>query len=278
MTILKKLLEERGIHPIEAGGSLAPGQNAFCAKICSKIIASQFCIVLINNEEADGKEIPNANVNMEYGLMLGFNKYVIPFQREAQQLPFNVAGLDTIKYQNRNFEELAINAIDQAIEITGQDTPQLSSPNQNLETFLLTKRALVTPLNSDGDKNLFQMGSPLGFNLLNDFAGLDYIYLGNFTAHRPEVVLWRLAMLRDILDGRRSSLDMRVKVGIVPQERLQVLKDLLDRLQIWIVLTSKEDKLAVEKVLDKSPLPYKTQVFSLDDIQSELAKLAMKSA
>jgi hypothetical protein len=40
-----------------------------------------------------GAEIPNANVTMKYGLMLGFNKYVIPFQRASQQLPFNVSGL-----------------------------------------------------------------------------------------------------------------------------------------------------------------------------------------
>ena len=98
VSVLRRLLEDRGILAEEAGGSLAPGQNAFCAKICSKIITAQFCIVLINNEEVDGREIPSANVNMEYGLMLGFNKYVIPFQRAPQKLPFNVAGLDTIKY------------------------------------------------------------------------------------------------------------------------------------------------------------------------------------
>src|SRR5438876_11187673 len=70
MTILRRVLEERGIHPVEAGGALAPAQNAFCAKICSKIITSQFCAVLINSEESEGREIPNANVNIEYGLML----------------------------------------------------------------------------------------------------------------------------------------------------------------------------------------------------------------
>lgn len=100
MSILRWVLEEKGIQPVEASGALAPAQNAFCAKICSKIITSQFCAVLLNNEESGGREIPNANVNMEYGLMLGFNKYVIPFQRASQKLPFNVAGLDTIKYTN----------------------------------------------------------------------------------------------------------------------------------------------------------------------------------
>src|SRR5258708_39463057 len=61
--ILKDLLEQRGIQPVDAGGSLAPAQNAFCAKICSKTITSQFCVVLINNNESEVREIPNADVN-----------------------------------------------------------------------------------------------------------------------------------------------------------------------------------------------------------------------
>jgi hypothetical protein len=46
---------------------------------------------------------PNANVNIEYGQMIGFNKFIIPFQHENFPLPFNVNGLDTIKYNDRNF-------------------------------------------------------------------------------------------------------------------------------------------------------------------------------
>jgi hypothetical protein len=130
MNILRHLLEQRGIQPGGAGGSLAPGHQAFCAKICSKIITSQFCVVLINNEESAGREIPNANVNMEYGLSLGFNKYVIPFQKASQTLPFNVAGLDTIKYSDADFERLGTEAIDQAIRETQQDEAQPLPPQQ----------------------------------------------------------------------------------------------------------------------------------------------------
>jgi hypothetical protein len=143
MNILRHLLEDRGIQPVEAGGSIAPGQNAFCAKICSKIITSQFCVVLINNEESQGREIPNAKVNMEYGLMLGFNKYVIPFQRASQTLPFNVAGLDTIKYSNADFERLAGDAIEQAIRETQQDEAQPLPVDQRIGLFLITKKAIV---------------------------------------------------------------------------------------------------------------------------------------
>ncbi len=104
MEILCSLLAERRIEAYEAGGTLAPGQEVFCQKICSTIIQSQFCIVLLNNEAVGKAQKTNANVHMEYGLMLGFNKYILPFQHEEYSLAFNVAGLDTVKYDNTSFK------------------------------------------------------------------------------------------------------------------------------------------------------------------------------
>lgn len=65
--LLKGILQERGIEPVEAGGQIDPGKFVFCTKICSKIIVAQFCVVLLNRDTAGH----NANVNIEYGLMLG---------------------------------------------------------------------------------------------------------------------------------------------------------------------------------------------------------------
>jgi hypothetical protein len=219
MNVLRHLLTQRGIEPIEAGGELTPAQSAFCAKICSKIITSQFCIVLLNNENDEGREIPNANVNMEYGLMLGFNKYIIPFQRSSQVLPFNVAGLDTIKYSDTDFERRASTAIDQAINLTEQDSSQIITPDQIIQLFLLSKRTLISPLDNEGDKAIFQMGAPLGFNLLNDFSGFIYIFFGNFTTYRAEVIFWRLCMLKEILDKRRESFPFRVQLGVITEQQ-----------------------------------------------------------
>ena len=77
--------------------------------------------------------------------MLGHNKYVIPFQRDAEVLPFNVAGLDTIKDNQGNFMSLAIRAVDQAMKETSQSQP---APNlgQNVDLFLLIKNASVVNL------------------------------------------------------------------------------------------------------------------------------------
>lgn len=271
MNILRKLLDERGIQPVEAGGTLAPGQSAFCAKICSKIIVAQFCAVLLNNDESTGCEIPNANVNIEYGLMLGFNKYVIPFQRVAQKLPFNIAGLDTIKYTNTDFERLAGNAIGQANAETQQDTPPPFSPDQILEVFLLTKRALVTPINTDGDRSIYEMGFPLGFNLLNDFTGLNYMYFGNFTALRPEVIVWRVTMLVEILNGRSTTLYSRVHAGIMTDAQARWFDDVYRSLQIWVVVTANETKDSVVTALGNPS--YHVQVFSLSDVSDELENL-----
>ena len=275
MNVLRHLLAERGVEAVEAGGALAPAQNAYCAKICSKIITSQFSIILLNNDVQDGREIPNANVNMEYGLMLGFNKYVVPFQRESQTLPFNVAGLDTVKYSNRDFEEKARRAIDVAIRDTSQEGAPAIPPDQLLESFLLSQQVLVVPLDTEGDRNLHQLGQPLGFNMLMTFDGMRYRYFGNFTALRPETVVWRVRTLISILTARIGSLPERVKMGVatVDAGTLAAIQQFLQQLEIWIVVTSDEERDAIRAVFpDGHPgLPIKS--FSVPDIAIALQNI-----
>jgi len=273
MSLLKKLLEKEGIQPVEAGGELAPAQNAFCAKICSKIITSQFCIVLLNNDIKDDIEMPNANVNMEYGLMLGFNKYVIPYQKESQKLPFNIAGLDTIKYRTQNFEQKSIVAIEQAIQETNQKNVPTDTNDQLYQLFLLSRNALWSSVENEGDKNLFQLGRLLGFNLLNDFSGDKYIYLGRFTTLRPEIILWRLKKINEILDGRRSSIPKKVKFKAITPEVAKITEEIFKLIQIWVVVTSDDDKKILENEIPKQNINYRTEIFSLNDIGNELKQL-----
>jgi hypothetical protein len=170
MEILRAALAQRRIEAYEAGGALAPAQQVFCQKICSKIIQSQFCIVLLNNENVGSVQTTNANVYMEYGLMLGFNKYIIPFQHEDYQLPFNVSGLDTIKYNNSSFKAKADSAIDQAIlTTTHRDTPPSISPD--IGAYLLLRGGIVASIDNPGEKHLFQLGAVCGFNLCVDYSG-----------------------------------------------------------------------------------------------------------
>ncbi|HEY1937691.1 MAG TPA: hypothetical protein VGJ33_07145 [Candidatus Angelobacter sp.] len=272
MNILRALLEKKGIEAIEAGGKRSPGEQAFCVKICSKIITSQFCCVLLNNEMKDGHSFPNANVNMEYGLMLGFNKYLIPFQREGESLPFNVAGLDTIKYTNSNFESLASDALDHAIAAT---TPSSGAPidlNQKLQTYLVSRDLSFARTTSEGDRAIFDLGSGLGFNLLIDFSGTRYAFLGNFTPFRSEAIIWRVRMLCRAIDQRRSSWEARIKAGVITKESALVVDELFSRFEILLIVSTDNDRQVVRDVL-KNTISYKVDVVSLTDVDQSLRLL-----
>jgi hypothetical protein len=173
--ILTALLTEKGIEAIEAGNRIASGQLAFCTKICSKIITSRFCIALLNEDKIiiEGKQSfrPNANVYMEYGQMVGFNKFVIPFQKEEFNLPFNVNGLDTIKYTDRNFKEKASAAIDDAILKTSPTELLHNQFNVILNKFLLSKNHLVAKLNDLGEREVYDLCASCDFNLLTALNG-----------------------------------------------------------------------------------------------------------
>jgi hypothetical protein len=265
--IIKRLLEERGIQPVEAGGTRTPGQSAFCAKICSKIITSQFCIVILNNKLIDSLEIPNPNVNMEYGLMLGFNKYVIPFQLSNQTLAFNVAGLDTVKYTNTDFEVLASRAIDQAIKETAQTAVAEQFPaDQVMHAFLVEHGRLVTPLTNDGERDLYNLGAHLGFHLLNDFAGMKYAFLGNFTFLRPETILWRMRKLDEIVGGRTSSFEAKLKAGLGTKEQIKLLSEVMAGLEVWVVVNTDSDRQSLLKELAISGTKISGRIFTLDEV------------
>lgn len=273
MALIRNLLEKKGIQCEEAGGNLAPGQNAFCQKICSKIITSQFCIVLLNHDEIKGQIVPNANVNMEYGLMLGFNKYVIPFQLDSQSLPFNVAALDTVKYCVTDFEAKASTAIDTAIEKTKQSQPSMIPPDQLIEFFLMSKKALFSPIDSSGEKNIFRMGSPFGFNLLHDFSGMVYIFFGNFTALRPEIIIWRLNMLNSLVQERMSSVRQRNELGLITPEQIKVAEKLFEEMKIWLLVNSDEDKAVISSELKGAEFFQRLELFSISDVRKDLGVL-----
>jgi hypothetical protein len=267
--ILKSVLQERGIEAVEAGGQIEPGKFAFCTKICSKIIISQFCIVLVNNDNTG----PNANVNIEYGLMLGHNKYVIPFQREAEALPFNVAGLDTVKYSQGNFRQLAIQAIDQAIKETSQNQP---APNfgQIVDLFLLIKNATVVNLQNDpSERAIFQLGNTFGFNFLVKFDGLSYVFLGNFSALQGHPIIWRLSKLLELLDARINAIPTRVQAGLATEKATEAVDFFIRRLAIWLIVAGTTEADEINSWLGTKTLPFPLEIYTLGEVNEVVSQL-----
>ncbi len=269
--IITSVLKDNNIEPVEAESMLSSGELIFCAKICSKIITAQFCVVLLNNRIEGGSEVPNANVNMEYGLMLGFNKYIVPFQREDQRLPFNVAGLDTVKYSYENFKFLAEKSILAAIKKTIPNEQVVSVPDHVVGTFLLHKGGMFLSLQDRGERDIFMLGQQLNFSLLSDFTGTSIIYFGNFQALRPDLIIWRLSILDDIIIARISSLQHKVLNGVGTPEQAKNAERILSEAQVWVLVASDKIKSIVTTKLKYMKLKLKITLFSVSDIDNELS-------
>lgn len=272
MEVLRSLLKERRIETYEAGGSLAPAQQVFCQKICSRIIQAQFCIVLLNEDTVEQSQQPNANVNMEYGLMLGFNKYVVPFQRETHKLPFNVAGLDTVKYTDTSFKAKAEVAIDLAIAQTAKPEEQ-PGINPDIGAYLLLHGWLVVSIENPGERAIFQMGAVVNFNLCHDFSGNRYMYFGNFAKLRPHVIAWRIRKLADIVDKRIGGMDVRLQAGIISEQQIALFQQMRRELELWVLVRNKDDHDAVSKLIDGCTLAPK--IFTIENVDSDVSESEM---
>ncbi|MBV8459043.1 MAG: nucleotide-binding protein [Acetobacteraceae bacterium] len=265
--VLIPLLEERGIEPVEAGEQIDPAKYVFCTKICSKIIMAQFCIVMVNHDKRGDFIVPNANVNMEYGLMLGHNKYVIPFQRDDMNLPFNVSGLDTIKYNQSNFRRLAIQAIDLAIKQTAQKEPVQDSGRIITNFGLMNETVFVNPHHSAGDKDIFEIGKNFGFNLLISFDGLSYIYLRNFANLPAAGVIWRLSKLADFWKARLSSVPFRLSIGQITAQGHELIKAITEKLQIWLIVSSATEKDEVNTWIAGVGIPFPLKLYTWAEVE-----------
>jgi hypothetical protein len=269
--IIKDIAKRNNLDVFEAGTDFSPGSYAFCTKICSKIIISQICVIFLNAEYESNIETPNANVYMEYGLMLGHNKYIIPFQREGDKLPFNVSGLDTIKYNQSNFKEKAEHAIISAIEQTEVSTPPDYDIEQSLGTFLLHQNAMLASVDIHDERQIFNLGKPCGFNLLTDLSGMQYIFFGNFSALRKEMILWRVRKLQEILTARWHSIEERVQLGVGNEYQQRLIEKIFRELKIWIIVSTEGDRDAV--LYDQQTAHFDIEVFTVEEILAVVEEL-----
>jgi hypothetical protein len=184
-----------------------------------------------------------------------------------------VAGLDTVKYTPQNFSEKAAKAIDDAIAATSQSNVTPLSPDQVLEAFLLSQRLLVVPINTEGDRNLYELGRPLGFNMLMTFDGMQYVYFGNFTALRPEAVVWRIKTLNEIIAARMSSLPDRVKMGLATPIQVSAIQTVLKALRVWALVTSSDQKKTVLEALANESFPFQTNILAMPEMAETLQNI-----
>ncbi|MBU4311997.1 MAG: nucleotide-binding protein [Candidatus Omnitrophica bacterium] len=105
--IKKAIIDTLHRHSIEeyiAEDVDALNQDLFCEKICSKILQSRFCIMVLTEACFKGEvnnPKPNPNVYFEYGMATVIGKKIIPLYPEpANAAPFNIRGLGLAEYSS----------------------------------------------------------------------------------------------------------------------------------------------------------------------------------
>ena len=140
--IIKSALLDEEIEPYIAVEHFEAARDIFCTKICTKIIESKFCVIVLSGKTTEeGVVMPNPNVYYEYGAMTAWNKYIIPVQRIDQRLVFNIQSLDTIKYTPGNFKTQFEQAVRIAIASTEErdETEERSTLSDSITLYFEMK-------------------------------------------------------------------------------------------------------------------------------------------
>ena len=134
LEIIRQRLRDVNIEPYIATDQRDYQKDIFCEKICTKIIESHFCIVILNDvKDVKDKVVkPNANVYYEYGLMTAFRKKIIPVQLHNHDLAFNIQSLDTLKYTPVDFSD----KIEEAIKMTLINVEEESAGEQGKKKYI----------------------------------------------------------------------------------------------------------------------------------------------
>ena len=250
--ILLQALKERNYETYVALQQLDPGNFAFCTKICSKIITSHFCIVLLNQSahmERPDIKIPNPNAHLEYGMMLSFHKHVIPMQRESETLAFNIYPLDTLKYRPENFKAKVELAIDDAIlRFKTKEPPgRPIGPASEVLKYMAFRGLRYTDVTTNEARALFNLGSIHGFNLFDGQE--EIVFYGYFREEELREIAVRIKFLLNNIAIAYKQIQ-----ELTNETFKEVAKKVLDRIMIEVLVPEDApiDRMA-EKIKDFQP-------------------------
>lgn len=268
--VIKDIIESKRYECHIALKRIDPGNFAFCTKICSKIIQSQFCIVLLDPspDNTNINEFPNPNVHFEYGMMTCQNKYIIPLQDEKYNLAFNIFPLDTIKYNDSNFKIKITEAVNNAIARASEKKVTGPIPQgKEILTYYTMKGFRFSEISIDFFRYLYSHGSNLGFFLFDSNKESKYKFFGPFDYEDPKKAIINTQLLIDSLVSRYKEL-----VSIIKNDNkleLSQYEYLKRDISIDIIIPpfyeKEEIKSKIDSIVDKEYI-YQINVYYRSDI------------
>ncbi len=261
LEIVRQKLREANIEPYVAVDQRDFQKDIFCEKICTKIIESLFCIVILNDvkDTGDNARKPNANVYYEYGLMTAFQKRIIPIQLAGHSLAFNIQSLDTLKYTQKDFSRQIEEAIRMAL--LGLDADQGEKDEKVSESNVEWTLDLMGLIRADDHYRLRHervlSSASLGFQAFHRPRDGRFFYVGIFRPEDTETdIVLRAKMLtlriKNYCDQIGNELaEMRDSMGVRPRsmidDRINELERLKAQLSEATLLVIKKDLISAAK-------------------------------
>jgi hypothetical protein len=213
----------------------------FCERVCSKIISSRFCLVFTDKNLAR-----SVDVHLSYGIMLAFDKIVIPLEKAVHETDKS-APLPAILYYPDNFRSIAQTIIKEALLKTStQGLLGLLHGDDELQKYLVSRNLKPLPIENQVTKELYRIAYPADFLILE---GTDFVFFGSFESLSHEEAAARIRLLIKGLTKMKSRFETVYK-NTLPFESMEFIYRVFSNIKIEVLVAGYID---IRKLLSEIP-------------------------
>jgi hypothetical protein len=226
---LEELLRAKGLKVYIMPELSDHDKIMFCESVCSKIISSRFCLVFTDKNLAR-----SVDVHLSYGIMLAFEKLVIPLEKAFHETGKS-APLPAILYYPDNFHSIAQTIINEALLKTStKGLLGLLHGDDELQQYLLKRNLKPLPIENQVTKELYRIAYPADFLILE---GIDFVFFGAFESLHHEEAASRIRLLIKGLMKMKTRFETVYK-NTLPFESMEFIYRVFSDIKIEVLVSS----------------------------------------
>jgi hypothetical protein len=204
----------------------------FCERVCSKIISSRFCLVFTDKNLAR-----SADVQFSYGIMLAFDKIVIPLEKAVSKAK-GLAPLPVIFYYPDNFRSIAQAIIEEALLKTStKGLLGMLHGDEELQQYLVSRNLKPLPIENQVTREFYRIAYPADFLILE---GTAFVFFGAFESLGHEEAAAKIRLLIKGLMKMKSRFETVYK-NTLPFESMEFIYRVFSNIKIEVLVSGDID-------------------------------------
>ena len=245
---LNELLRERGLKSYLMPYAGDQNKLTFCEQVCSKIISSSFCLVFTEKNLAR-----STDVHLSYGIILAFDKIVIPLEKTAPDKD-GFAPLPVIAYYPDNFHSIAGTIIEEAIpKASKRGLLGILHGDEELQQYFFKHGMRALPLEDPVTRTFYRIAYPLDFLILEGDA---FVFFGAFESLNHEEIVARIKLLVQGLSETRTRFETLYK-NTFSFESMELAYRIFSKISIETVVSGNIDIRKLLSEISGAAIPIK---------------------